>query len=124
MDRVVEVWVSKGAAELAKERGHVVKKGENTLDVDVAMDIEADMFSYHAEHGGTPQGRAAASLSRSLATAIEQTRTIEQVHGEIRTTLDGRWDDEDAVETQVQLMVHRGWDRSWAVKAIRTAHGV
>lgn len=118
---MIEVWVSKGAAALAKARGWPIKMNDNVLDPQVAMDVEADMWDYYQDEGGTPSGRAAASLSRSLATAIEATRPIEQVWGEIRTVLTGKWDDEDAVEQHVQLMVHRGWGRDWALQAIKHA---
>jgi hypothetical protein len=116
---VIEIYISKGVFPLVQEAGYKdLRIGDNVLDLDTAMALEAAMWNAYQTHKKNAKGRAAASLSRNLATAIECTRSPKQVEAEILTVLDGKWDDEDAIETHIQLMVHRGWDRVWALRSI------
>lgn len=114
----VEVYVSKAAVEAACEVGFAIEKGDQEFTLEDAADLEAALMVFRAKHGKSGVGRAAAALARNLANAIECTRSIDDVEREILTVLDEKWDDADAVETHTQLMVHRGWDRSFAIQAI------
>src|SRR5881392_1587275 len=99
---MIEIYISKGVLPLVHEAGYAhLKKGDNVLDMQEAHDLEQDMWNKYQELGKSAPGRAAASLSRNLATAIECTKHPDEPLRVISTVLDGKWDDKDAVETHI-----------------------